>query len=572
VAGSFGGIYAANRWLDRSLLGADLRPLELAGLALLGIVTGLVAAVLPARAAARQDVVAALRGRMGVTHTRRRLPTIGLAVAVVGAALALGGGAVALAAEQRLGSASDRTLVVAVAGIVVGAVLTQIGLILATPAIVGAVGRLGRWLPLAPRLALRDAARYRARTAPAVAAILAAVAGSVAVTLFVSGTSDHDRREYTPSLAYGQAVVNAQRQPPDSNYYPPTAEEQVAAVQRVAPPDDVFEVRMLNDSGCVTACRQVQLGVPPRNLCALDAFRRAQGREPTVSESLRLGRDPRCTYSSPGGYFNGSGPVVGGYEDLVRLTGIRSDAARRALAADGMVVFDQRYVDAGQGQLELTPYDPRNQGAAPTTPARVVTTPAAYVPAEGRQFVDGFVSPALAARIGVTPVRSALVLQYETPPSDDVEERVSAELSRLGGYEQFFQVERGYRDNFGIGLLALVLGSAVITLGAAGVATGLAQADGRADHATLAAVGAPPRVRRSLAAWQAAVVGGLGVGLGTLSGFVPMTAYLYADSELRLVPPWRNLALIVVVVPAVAAAGAWLLTRSRLPLERRMEA
>ena len=55
-----------------------------------------------------------------------------------------------------------------------------------------------------------------------------------------------------------------------------------------------------------------------------------------------------------------------------------------------------------------------------------------------------------------------------------------------------FRVERGYRDGYGVGLLALLVGSAVVALGAAGVATGLAQADGRADQSTLAAVGADP--------------------------------------------------------------------------------
>jgi hypothetical protein len=79
-----------------------------------------------------------------------------------------------------------------------------------------------------------------------------------------------------------------------------------------------------------------------------------------------------------------------------------------------------------------------------------------------------------------------------------------------------------------------------------------------------------PRLRRRLTAFQAAVVAGLGALLGTASGFVPTVAYIYADTELRFVPPWTNLVLIAVVVPAVAAVAAGLLTRSRLPLSRRL--
>ena len=103
LAGSLCGVAAvlvATRRFDRFLLAPDVRPLELAALTLVGVVTGLLAAALPARAAARQDVVAALRGRRGVVRTRRRYPVVGLVTAAVGAAMALSGGALALALQR----------------------------------------------------------------------------------------------------------------------------------------------------------------------------------------------------------------------------------------------------------------------------------------------------------------------------------------------------------------------------------------------------------------------------------------------------------------------------------------
>ena len=57
------------------------------------------------------------------------------------------------------------------------------------------VGRL----PLAGRLALRDAARHRGRSAPAMAAVLTAVTGSTALVLYVASLDAHDREAYTPS-------------------------------------------------------------------------------------------------------------------------------------------------------------------------------------------------------------------------------------------------------------------------------------------------------------------------------------------------------------------------------------
>lgn len=574
VGASYAAISAVNRWTARVLLPADVRPAELSALLLLGVLTGLAAAVLPARAAARQDVVAALRGRTGITHTRRRLPVIGLAMTGVGVGLALAGGALALRLNTSDSSGQGRQFVVSVLAILAGAVLTQIGLIVAAPAIVGAVGRLGRWLPLSPRLALRDASRHRARSAPAVAAILTAVAGSVAVTLFVSALSDHDRRNYQPMLGYGQFALNAQSPPADSGQPPNDVAAHLAAIARVAPPDDTFPVRTLGISCAegATTCRSVTSGLPKDRMCPSELMQGLQGGQPTAVGLASFQNDPRCQ-SDPSANYNSrfSGPVVGSYADFVRLTDLRSVAARRALDAGGMVVFRRLQVQDGTGFLDVTDHPTNGDGSSLDSTTQV-PVPAAYVDWHGKRFLDSFVSPQAARAVGVTPTTDAVVLQYRTPPDDNTEERVRAELAKLGGYDSYFQVERGYRDRYGIGLLALLLASSVITLGAAGIATGLAQADGRADHATLAAVGSPPRVRRSLAAWQAVVVAGLGALLGTPSGFVPMTAYLYAEPSFRLVVPWRNLAVIALVVPAVAAAGAWLLTRSRLPLERRMEA
>ena len=113
-------------------------------------------------------------------------------------------------------------------------------------------------------------------------------------------------------------------------------------------------------------------------------------------------------------------------------------------------------------------------------------------------------------------------------------------------------------------------GAALITLGAAGIATGLAQADARADHATLAAVGATPGLRRTLAASQALAVAGLGTLLGVVAGLVPGLAFIAAVDSLHFSVPWITLAQVLLGIPLVAAGCAWLLTRSRLPLERRV--
>jgi putative ABC transport system permease protein len=128
--------------------------------------------------------------------------------------------------------------------------------------------------------------------------------------------------------------------------------------------------------------------------------------------------------------------------------------------------------------------------------------------------------------------------------------------------------------------LVLAIAAGIVALGAAAIATGLAAADSRADLTTLAAVGAAPRVRRSLSLAQSGIIAGLGSVLGAVAGFGAAAAVITglnqqwvniwpAPDPLPIRVPWTNLLISLVVVPAVAMLGAGLLTRSRLPSERR---
>ena len=163
-------------------------------------------------------------------------------------------------------------------------------------------------------------------------------------------------------------------------------------------------------------------------------------------------------------------------------------------------------------------------------------------------------------------------------PTVAEQDRLQAALHNTAGV----YVERGPRsrsDTRTLLLLAVVAG--VIALGAAAIATGLAAADGRADLGTLAAVGASPRVRRGLSLSQSGVIAGLGSLLGVVAGLGGAVAVLLAlnrgDADLWPAPtpypvtlPWLNVGVALLVVPVVAMLGAGLLTRSRLPIERRL--
>jgi len=104
--------------------------------------------------------------------------------------------------------------------------------------------------------------------------------------------------------------------------------------------------------------------------------------------------------------------------------------------------------------------------------------------------------------------------------------------------------------------------------------TGSALADGKADHATLAAVGAPPGTRRRLGAATAGYVALLGCTVGVVSGLLGayvLVPLLNGSVRGYWVTPWAMIALVLVGVPLITAAAAWLTTRSSVPLTRRTD-
>lgn len=505
----------------------DLRVVELAGIALFGALTGVLAALFPARGAARMDVVAALGGRRGALRTRKRQPLLGLALAVSGCTIAVLG---ALGGQ-------DGAFV-----IVTGAVLAQVGLIVLTPAVVGAVGRSAHRLPIVPRLALRDASRHQARTTPAVAAIMTAVAGTIAVSVYVVSLDDRGKRDYSQVALEGQAHLTLENP------------EEVRLLGRIRgavaselPVTQTTVVRTMAGGG-------MRWVVPAAQRCP------AEGVVDPDFEGLK--EDSRCAdgvvappYVSP--------DAVGDASDLRKLTGVSSPAAKAALASGGAVFFDRRHVNGGRATAVLGRGEDR----------RRVSLPAVYAATPLKSTFKSIIAPATAQRLGLTPRTHGVVFSTSRVPTEREELRARTAIGRTGALPYVgigLEVERGYVGEYGPGLLALIVASAIITLGAAGIATALAAAEGRPDQGTLAAVGAGPRVRKLLGMFQAATVAGLGTALGILAGLVPGAAVVVADPTMRFVIPWATLGAILLVVPLLAMLAALTLTRSRVALERRL--
>ena len=171
-------------------------PLELpwsylAAIAAFGIVSAILASVVPAWLASRQDVVAVLAGRRGDRKPRASTPVVGLALLGAGIATSV------------YGAATSDDSSAGAYWIGASAIVSVLGMILVVPVVVSTVARLARRLPLTPRYAARDAARHRTRTVPAVAAVAATVAGVVALGIATESQELADEKTYTRAGADG---------------------------------------------------------------------------------------------------------------------------------------------------------------------------------------------------------------------------------------------------------------------------------------------------------------------------------------------------------------------------------
>ncbi|MFI8517519.1 ABC transporter permease [Streptomyces sp. NPDC085481] len=562
--------------------GFTIRPLELLGIAALAVLTGLLSAIVPAVTASRQTVLASLTGRRGVRRSSRVLPLVGLGAVLLGAAIALYGSVF-----------SDQFILVAG-----GSAIAELGVVALTPALVGLFGRTGRWLPLSPRLALRDAVRNRGRTAPAVAAVLAAVAGTVAVSTYAASRDAQDLAAYRASLPHGAVAALVME---DGGRDAPAVRE---AVQRTLPVDVRADVSRISvgKPGCspysgAKGCGRFEIVIPKANECPLwqtlpdgsDASERY-----TKEQRRALGKDWRCKESDSQGIYVDQGMLIGDAQ-LLKVLGIDDPGAAKALAEGKVVSFAKPQVDKngtiGIKLITDTEAADRAMEQNKPVPGEVKTLPAYQVPGAANAYgAQSILSPAAAKAAGLSTVPMGAFFSTDRMPSGEQRQKLDGEIAKLGSNVEL-TVEQGYVSQNSIVLLALTVFAGLVTIGAAGIATGLAQADAEADLKTLSAVGAPPRVRRTLSGFQCGVVAAMGVVLGSAAGVLPAIGLRLTEEREQLryyqetldngwggadtppyvpiVVPWETLAALLVAVPLGAALLAALVTRSRGALARR---
>jgi putative ABC transport system permease protein len=522
----------------------DMSGRDVAAIAACGFGSALLAAFLPAVLAGRSDVVAVLAGRRGETRPARWSPAVGAFL------LAAGVAGSAYGANKANGGEIPITM---------SAILAVVGMVLLTPSALGGLGRIARMLPLPLRFAVRDAARHRSRTAPAVAAVAATVAGVVA--LGIGGMSDaaQNRALYTPGAPLGAGVVQAHSpQQPDWQAL-------AAAVHRELP-----HARTRLVTG-VDEAQPVQYDVSPRS----DATPSPSG--PGEVEG----------FSTSYGSQLGSAVLVGAamLPDL-GLSGSDLSRARAALARGEVVLFDDR---KAAKPVPVTIHGQRfPQNGGEPTEAGSWDGRAVLVHAPGSSQPARAVVPASVARAMGLPVTTTAMLVDRATIDQSAEDSIDEALGGLDDSASMY-VERGYQDDSTRVILLLLgcIGGALV-LGGTLTATFLALSDARPDFATMGAVGADPRTRRTVGAAYAGTIGVVGAVLGAAVGFVPGIAVTFPLTSSSwagpgattttgeriaghyLDVPWLLVLGLVVVLPLLTAVVVGLASRARLPMVSRL--
>ncbi|MFD1932301.1 FtsX-like permease family protein [Nonomuraea mangrovi] len=473
---------------------------QVLGVAALGLVTGLVAALVPAVQAARQDTVTVLAGRAPAVADRPGWP-------LVGAVLVLAGLGATVVARRQPGSVR----------VLASAVLILLGLVVATPWLVGYTGRPAARLRLPLRVSVRDAVRHRSRTASAVAAVMAVTATVVAMGIGTYSDYMDRRNAYTSARPTGMLAIWAGN---------------------------------IGDAAWTRLRAETARRLPGVPLAAGYQAKDARGRRYALRYTMRWnGTRTRRT------------AAIGDQALLRLLQGRHDPQAAAALASGKAVVFDAAALR--DGKLAL-------RAGSTSGPPRKLEVPAVLATPADKHQGGALLPRALVEQAGFSTAERQLYAMHRLPADSTLWRDLAKVNSRVT-----IAAEEGYRNVPDAGLWGWLVGALVLVVGGTLAATRLAAADMRSDRATMAAIGAPPGTLRMVVAGQALYISVLGALVGLVAGTVtgvalsrPMTTHGTGDPA-TIAIPWPFVIAVVVGLPILATVAA-LVTRSRLPLARRL--
>lgn len=474
----------------------------------IGLVAALIAALTPARTAARVPVLTALSGRRPAVAPARRSLQIGLGAVALSIAMTL------IGANQQ---SQDTASILLLVG---GAVLGTLGFGACGPWLLERLEAVAVRLPVAGRIAFRDAARARSRSSPIVTAVLASFAATVALGTWTASRDADNAAEWRPYLFPEQLIVRG-------------AGAEAAATE------------ILELDGAVATDQPTTLAVPEPGWFEIQS----PGAKDANGEVIVFGpeEEPRpftlqdVSLATPG---------------TLRIA--HAESAAPDIAAGTVVIVWDEPLTLDHVEFLLWE-DPEAAG-----PTRRITKPAKVLvnAAGGGQVRGALISQSLADELGFEPWSepgwSEQIVTFDRPVT---EADVAAAAEIAGRYADTY-AEAAIRPPqadaaFRVVMIALAL---LFAVSVTGVAIALGEAESRPEQRSLLALGADPRLRRRIVASRAAVLTLLAGVLAVPAGLLPVWGLLVSRREMLAVPT-LEIAAAVIVLPALAVLAAWLLSR-----------
>jgi putative ABC transport system permease protein len=490
----------------------------------LAVLAAYLAAVRPARAIARMPIVAALAGRPPAPRQVRRWagPTgaglLVLAFFLIGLA---SGQATSSAAE----SGNKSTLFLA---LIVGLIVLCAGVVLIAPTCLALLARATKRAPIVVRLALRDLARYRARSGAALGAISLSVLIAVVICVIAAARFGNAVDYVGPNLAPDQLVV-----------YP-----QAAATT----PDAAC---LHEPSGCPT--------LTGAQLAAMAGEARGIAASLGSRDILRLEMTDSSLQRAASGR-NWDGTVYVATPQLLRAYGIT--AAQVSPDAD---ILTMRPGLSSLTKMQLlfgaAKFSPPGSNS-PCPPSYCLANPkiqeVSALPS-GTSGPNTVITEHAVRQLHLTTSTAGWLIQT---PDSLTASQISAAQHAAAAAGLTVERRNSIPTSADILDVATVFGI-LLALGILAMSVGLLRSETASDLRMLTATGAGSTARRAISATTAGALALIGAIVGIVAGYIAAigffrTSQLDTLSALTSIPV-TNLLLILVGMPLVAVIGGWML-------------
>ena len=466
---------------------------------LLAMVTATGAAWWPARAASRVPVVNALSARPLKPRPAHRTAIMAVLLIVLAlACLAL--------ANQTSGPL-----------IILGALAMALGISFISPLSIRLLTTAGRRAPVAVRLALRDLARYQARSAAALAAISLALGIAVATMISLAAATNAANAGNLPDNQM-QIWIG---QPGDNQLVPIRAPAELsalaAAVHRIA--------------GSLGGAAVIPLDMP------VNPASKPQpgGQQPVVSLNA-----PVDQAAGRNGVYHSVALYVA-TPAVLHLIGINPgtlDPATSILT-----------VQSGQDILTTL-----------TSATNATHVQRIHVPDFGSEPTSLITMYGL-RQLHWTQIQSGWMIEAARP----LQAAQIAAARDVAAKTGLVVESRDTQASLATIRTVATAAGALIALGVLAMAVGLIRAEGAGDVRTLTAIGADSTTRRTLTATTAGTLALLGAVLGSGAAYLALAAGHRSDITVLSQVPVLDLAITIVGVPAAAALTGWILAGRRPP-------